>query len=197
MYVRDVYLRDGWVVIRPQDVVVDLGANMGNFSALALASHPTVRVIAVEPSIDMNDRFVKSLGLNDGFLDRTELIRGFMGRPSAKISEVLKSDPNYADAAWISETEFIQRTGIDHIDVLKCDIEGGEFGLLGRDSRILAMTAALACEVHSFGGDVGAFLAGIEASGFDLGPMQRDSDGTVTFVAKRTRESGGERSCAA
>lgn len=32
MYVRDTYLHDGWLTIKPNDTVLDLGANMGNFT---------------------------------------------------------------------------------------------------------------------------------------------------------------------
>jgi len=37
IYVRDVYLRYGLLTIEDGDVVLDLGANMGNFTNLALA----------------------------------------------------------------------------------------------------------------------------------------------------------------
>jgi len=190
IYVRDVYLRDGWLQIRPQDVVMDLGANMGNFSALALAVDPSVRVIAVEPSQTMNERFRTSIGLNEGFLRRTLLIRGFVGSPSEKVARVIRNDQNYADVSWITEDELIERAGVTRIDFLKCDIEGGEFGLLGSDSKLLAMTRALACEVHAFAGDVRQFMENIGACGFVLGPVQQDPDGTVTFLAKRVAETG-------
>jgi hypothetical protein len=133
----------------------------------------------------LNDGYVRSLGLNDGFLDRAHLIRAFVGRGVESRDRVMARDANCADAQWITETDLIALAKIRHIDFLKCDIEGGEFGLLGRDSQLLAMTKVLACEVHAFAGDVAAFMSNITASGFTLGPIERELDGSVTFVAKR------------
>ncbi len=185
MYVRDVYSRGGWLAIEPGDIVVDLGANMGNFTNLALASDSSVRVVAVEPSKALNEMFRASVGLNPGFLDRTILIRGFVGRAQETQRKLIASDENYAAAEWVTEMELISRGRIQHIDFLKCDIEGGEFGLLGPDSRLLSITRSLACEVHAFAGDVAGFIRDVESCGFVIGPIQRDSGGSATFLAKR------------
>jgi hypothetical protein len=68
---------------------------------------------------------------------------------------------------------------------LKCDIEGGEFSLLRPNSRLLSLSQQIAIEVHSFAGDVDAFLAMLNQEGFDLGSIKRDPDGTCTVLAKR------------
>jgi FkbM family methyltransferase len=186
MYVRDVYLRDGWLSISAGNTVVDLGANMGNFTNLALAIDESVHVIAVEPSKSLNQIFYQSVGLNAGHLDRTVLIRGFLGQVGEKQKEIILNDENYAHAEWLTEEELIRRADLKHIDFLKCDIEGGEFGLLTPNSKLLAMTEALACEVHAFAGDVTKFLFDVESCGFVMGPIQHDPDGSVTFLAKRS-----------
>jgi FkbM family methyltransferase len=185
LYVRDVYLRNRWLQVGPGGIVVDLGANMGNFSALALACHPTVRVVAVEPSRQMISRFIASVGLNPGFLDRVLLLRAFVGSPARLQRELLAAEPEYADAGWLTEDDLIDRGRLTRISLLKCDIEGSEFGLLGPDSRLLALADALACEVHAPAGDVPAFVSGIATSGFSIGPVLGASDGSVTIVAKR------------
>lgn len=185
MYVRDVYLRNGWLTIKPNATVVDLGANMGNFTNMALAIDPTVRVISVEPNVLSNEVFKKSVGLNAGHLDRVTLIRAFLGQANAKTKELIATDGNYAGANWLTEQQFIERANIQSIDFLKCDIEGGEFGLLTPDSKLLAMAKVLAVEVHAFAGDVAKFMADVESCGFIIGPVQKDPDGTSTFLAKR------------
>jgi FkbM family methyltransferase len=185
MYVRDVYLRKGWLTIKPNDTVVDLGANIGNFTNMALAIDPTVRVISVEPHIFSNRAFNKSVGLNAGHLARVTLIRAFLGLDDIKSMALIAGDENYAGAEWITEQQLIDRANIQSIDFLKCDIEGGEFGLLTTESKLLAMAKALAVEVHAFAGDVTKFMADVVSCGFIIGPVQRDRDGTVTFLAKR------------
>lgn len=182
MYVRDCYLRNGWLRIRPNDTLLDLGANMGNFTNMALAIEPTVKVIAVEPNLNVSRVFVKSLGLNPGHAERTTLIRGILGDPCDKIKE----DKNYFGAELLTEKQLLERANVSSIDFIKCDIEGGEFELLKRESRLLAMARAIACEVHAEGGDMNSLLATVKACGFSMGPAAYAADGrSLVFVAKR------------
>ena len=48
IWVRDVYLNRGILSIAPDATVVDLGANAGNFTMLALAHGSGVRCVSVE-----------------------------------------------------------------------------------------------------------------------------------------------------
>ncbi len=186
MYVRDGYLRRGTLAIRDGDVVVDLGANIGNFTNLALAHGPQVRVIAVEPSRGLNAEFEKSLALNDGFRARAQLVRAFLGEVGRKQRAIIEGDENYRDAQWLSEAELIATAGIDHIDFLKCDIEGGEFALLDKGSRLLAMARALAIEVHAFAGDVEAFVRHLGEEGFVVCFRENAPDGSCVLLAARS-----------
>lgn len=185
MYVRDCYLRGGTLAIRDGDTVVDLGANVGNFTNLALAHGGAVRVVAVEPSLALNEAFEKSVGGNPGFRSRVTLIRGFLGEPCEKQLALTRDDRNYRDAEWLSEAGFLEKAGIDRIDFLKCDIEGGEFALLGPGSRLVDMTRSLAVEIHAFSGDVESLVASLGARG--LIPRHRDNhpDGSCVLLASR------------
>jgi FkbM family methyltransferase len=185
MYARDTYLRNGVLRISDGDVVVDLGANMGNFTNLALANGPTVKVVAVEPSFGLNESFANSVGLNAGYLERTTLIRAFLGEPNEKITNLIGDDPNYANVPWIDEKELILRAGLTRIDFLKCDIEGGEFALLSKNSELLSMAKSVAVEVHAFAGDVFAFLRNLRDRGFTLLDEQWAPDGSCTVLGKR------------
>ena len=144
MYVRDTYLRGGLLQIVDGYTVVDLGANMGNFTNLALAHGAGVRVVAVEPNASSNKVFEKSVGLNKGFLERTNLIRVFVGLMAEKQKGLISQDNNYKDVPWISEDQLIEKGNLNGVDFLKCDIEGGEFELLGKNSKLLSMTRLLA-----------------------------------------------------
>lgn len=186
MYVRDTYLHDGILTIHDGNCVVDLGANIGNFTNLALAHGQSVRIVAVEPSKTLNASFRESVGLNEGFLERARLVRAFVGQMGA-LQDELQDDPEYADAPWISEAELIKLAAIERIDFLKCDIEGGEFGLLHADSKLLAMTMSLAIEIHQFAGDVEAFMHMLRTCGFAILAIQRDPDGSATVLARRAK----------
>lgn len=185
MYARDVYLRRGLLSIEPGDIVLDLGANMGNFTCLSLAAHPDTRVIAIEPSRSLHDALIASVGLNPGFIERVRVVRAFVGGFEAKQQTALQTQAeDYGDAALLTERELLQLAG-ERIDFLKCDIEGSEFDLLKPGSRLLQATRKLACEVHAFAGDVEKFMGGVAMSGFRILHVKRDADGTATFLAKR------------
>jgi FkbM family methyltransferase len=186
MYVRDVYL-SGKLEIRDGDLVVDLGANMGNFTNLALSFGPSVRVIAVEPSRKLNRWFAHSVALN-GWGGRAALVNGFIGEISGKIREVVASDPDYRDAPAVAEDDLVSRFGLERIDFLKCDIEGGEFGLIGPGSRLIRMARQVAAEVHGFAGEPKAFLAYLEGAGFSILSVKGDPDGTCTVLARKGRD---------
>lgn len=165
IWVRDVYARDDFVRIPDGGTVVDLGANMGNFSAMALAASPTARLIAVEPSREHAAKWRETMRVN-GFEDRAELCPAFVGTFTDTQRSAFATDPNYADAPILSEREFLDRYRIDRIDFLKCDIEGSEFFMMEPGSKILDIADRIAIEVHDFGGDVQAFLANLEKRGF-------------------------------
>lgn len=184
MYVRDTYLHDHTLAIRDGDCVIDLGANMGNFTNLALAHGSSIKVIAVEPSKQMNAAFEESVGLNDGFRNRVTLVNAFVGSVLDS-EEAPTHGTDYADAKWLSEEELIATAGIRDVDFLKCDIEGGEFGLLTSESKLLQMSRSLAIEIHQFAGDVAKFLSMLQDCGFTLLRVDYAPDGSATALARR------------
>lgn len=186
MYARDTYFRGGKLRVADGDTVVDLGANIGNLTNMALACGPNVRVVAVEPSRALNDLFWNSVNLNCGFAQRISLIRSFVGGPmNDKMAAVIREDENYRDAPWISEDELISRGNISVINFLKCDIEGGEYDLLHAGSRLLAMTERLAIEIHAFAGEPRKLIAEINSQGLETVLIDWDPDGTCTALFTR------------
>jgi FkbM family methyltransferase len=185
MYVRDSYLRHGLLCINDGDTVVDLGANMGNFTNLALSCGKSVRVVSVEPSSGMNASFRRSVGANDGYAQRVILIRAFLGEIPDKVWSVIRDDANYYDVPWITEAELIKEGHLTNVDFLKCDIEGGEFGFLTTESKLLSMTQSIAIEIHAFAGNVGEFIKRLEFCGFTIMAAKYDPDGTATVLGKR------------
>jgi FkbM family methyltransferase len=171
IWVRDVYLKGDFLSVPRNAVVVDLGANLGVFTALALAQNDGVRVIAVEPSLTLLESLRKCIGAN-GWSERLTPIRAFVGNFTETQKAALRQGSDYADAPTLSEAELISRSAISRIDLLKCDIEGSEFFLLDSDSRLLSMTDRLAIELHKWGGDVQVFLDHLTRIGFEIGRVE-------------------------
>lgn len=184
MFVRDGYLRGGVLDLQDGDHVLDLGANIGNFTKLALAHGKSVTVTAVEPSRTLNEDWTRSLALNPGFTQRARLVRAFVGL-IGKVQEEALRIPAYADARILSEEQLLAETGIQRIDFLKCDIEGGEFGLLTPQSKILALAQKIAIELHPFAGDVEGFISMLAKQGFHIRHVERSPGGTAVVLAAR------------
>ena len=165
IWVRDVYARGDFLQVPDGGTVVDMGANMGNFSAMALAANPTARLVAVEPSTELGAKWTATMAAN-GFQNRAQLCRAFMGDFTKQQTDDFTNDPAYGGAPVVSEAGFLSKYRIDRIAFLKCDIEGSEFFMTKPGSRILDITDRLAIEVHDFGGDPQAFIANLKERGF-------------------------------
>ena len=184
IWVRDVYLKNNYLKIPPGALVVDLGANMGNFTSLALAQHDDVRVVAVEPSLALSNSLRESLRLN-GWSDRASLKRAFLGA-TTKVQISVATDPDYRGAMYISEMAFLEEFDIKRVDFLKCDIEGSEFFLLDPDSKLLSITRNLAIEIHPWGGPVATFVDFVRNAGFEIGSVSKDASGTCIALCKKS-----------
>jgi FkbM family methyltransferase len=183
IWVRDVYLKNNYLQIQPGSLVVDLGANQGNFTSLALAQHDDVRVIAVEPSLSLSNAIRESLRIN-GWRDRASVKRAFIGIKT-DVQLRVAADPEYRDAEYVSESAFLQEFGIQRVDFLKCDIEGSEFYLLESGSKLLSITQNLAIEIHPNAGSVKGFLSFLQLAGFEVGSVVEDGTGACIALCKR------------
>lgn len=184
IWVRDCYLGDGFLSIADGATVVDLGANVGTFTMLALAHGPTVRAIAVEPSHQAADTIADAARLN-GWHDRLQICRAFLGgRTSAQ--DELAAMPDYAGSCFLSEGEFVRRYGLSRIDLLKCDIEGSEFELLTADSRLLAIARQLSIELHNAMGDAQHFIEMLRGVGFEVVVRRQNAHDCVVNARRRS-----------
>lgn len=182
IWVRDAYLGDGYLQIGPNAMVLDLGANTGIFTSLALSHGPGVRVVAVEPNAALNDEFRRNL-THTGWQDRATLVRCFLGGKTDFQQDALAHD-ECRDVPFVSEDQFVAQYKIDRIDFLKCDIEGSEFDLYGSHSKLLAITNQMAIELHDQAGDRQSFIRLLEQAGFQT-KVWRTAPRDCIVLAKR------------
>lgn len=150
------YHRDGFE-IRPNDTIVDIGANMGMFSMWAAPQAPEGRVVAIEPMdvvgcLDMNVRLNKLenvVVLNaavgpDGevleFLDYPSfnILTHQVGARPAWTTRLLvrllllqqQLEPVHVRAPCISLGTIMDELDLKTVDYLKVDCEGGEYEIL-------------------------------------------------------------------
>ncbi len=156
MYAVDCYLR-GLELPRPVGTVLDLGANRGMFSLLALAALGADRAIGVEPNPVYEPVMRKMLEANRPAPDRATRYTRFISSPSQETR-----DP----AHRISIQTICAEQGVSRLGLVKIDIEGHEKDLFS-EPEWLEMTDSLAMELHPDTGDLSVIPPALARFGFD------------------------------
>ena len=151
-YIRDI----------KKGVIVDVGAHAGFFSVYAKAINPSVRIIAVEPETKNIEALRENLKLNR--ISDVEIIEGALAGDSGRRNLALAKDSHNHRLLQRKESknvetiivntwslpELTKKCIIDHIGLLKIDIEGAEyeiFSALSEDD--MASISAVVLEYHN------------------------------------------------
>jgi FkbM family methyltransferase len=129
--------------------IVDLGANVGYFGAFALAEWPGASVVAYEPDPENAEVHARTISIN-GVSDRWELRRAAAsnrdGRLSFHASGDALSHGGEGGSLLVAAEDVLPV--IAGVDLLKMDIEGGEWAIL-EDPRFAASPPqAVVLEYH-------------------------------------------------
>lgn len=156
VFQRDYYREYGKLEIKPGDTVIDLGANVGSFTILA-GIEGASKIIAVEAHPETIELLEKNIETNNHyFKNPVTIFRGaVMAKSQEEVPFFLCNDPhgsgshtatlnplNNPDAfkklkvKAFSLDDIIEQTGIDHVDFLKCDIEGAEYEVIENCSKL-------------------------------------------------------------
>ena len=137
--------------IKPNDIVVDIGASVGSFTYSILNKNPK-SVYCVEPSRELFGSLVRNTSkfttktpivyVNKAISDNREDVKIFSGNQN-----VYGGNNNFET---IKFKEFIDEYGIKKIDFLKLDCEGGEYDIFNEENIdwILQNVSNIAGEFH-------------------------------------------------
>jgi FkbM family methyltransferase len=187
-------------------LVVDLGANAGDWTANVCEALPNVRVLAVEPLPDLQDRLAARLQrYGDRVMLDARAVDAQAGQANFNITrgDVFASllRPHTAiDGVYGSATEVINRVTVPvatldeivggvPVSVLKIDVQGAELRVLAGGTRTLASTQAVLVEMnllpHYEGGStystVHEVLADLGFLAWGYAPPARASDGRILW----------------
>jgi FkbM family methyltransferase len=171
--------------------IMDLGANIGLFGLYVLGRWPTARITAFEPDPDNAALLERTIAANS--LQRQWHLRrsacsncaGTMPFAAGLFSEARIADPGEAGTVEVQTVDLFAE---DHdLDLLKIDIEGGEWPIL-TDPRLAELKArAVVLEWHARGCPVpdahSAARDLLSAAGYaqllDVGEPQGHTDGVI------------------
>lgn len=137
LYARNCYLHP-FRLNTPVRTVLDLGANRGMFSILALIALNAERVVGVEPISDYSKVFTRLLQANRCDPARAPRYTRFVSSPSVE-----RENPSQN----VSVQTILREQNIDRIDLVKIDIEGHEEVIFG-EPEWLANVDNICMELH-------------------------------------------------
>lgn len=173
--------------------VADLGANVGLFGAWTLAHIPRARLLAFEPDPANAEVLRRTIAANAADWELVEACAGVEDGSAAFVGggyslSRLAAPGEDAAAATVPVVDALER--LRDADVLKIDVEGGEWALLA-DPRFAELPArVVVLEYHPHlcpDGDARtAALGRLEALGFEVAPFAHRPDGTGMVWAWRS-----------
>jgi FkbM family methyltransferase len=140
--------------------ILDIGANVGSFSAFAAARYSDARIVAFEPDPRNFMMLEHNSNLNPG---RFEIVNAavsdrsgegiFIGGDSDRHTTgghlVTQASGAHQKVEVISLTDAFSRFAIGRCDLLKLDCEGAEFGIVyNSPDDVLARISQMVIEVH-------------------------------------------------
>ncbi len=156
LYARNCYLH-GLRLKTPQRTVLDLGANRGMFSILALVALQAELVVGVEPVPVYMSVFEKLLEANHCSPLQAPRYTRFISSPSGE-----ERDPGQ----HVSIQTILREQKIDRFNLVKMDIEGHE-GEVFAEPEWLARVDTITMELHpQFAGDLSLIPEALRRYGF-------------------------------
>ena len=187
-------------ILKPGDVVVDIGANIGAQTLpLAHLVGPSGRVIAVEPTSYAVHKLKANLALNPATAARITVVQAMLGDDEGELEDAIPSswpltgDRSGIDADFAGKpqsTEGVRVVSLDtlidelqpeRIDLIKLDVDGHESTVLAGATRTVArfapkMLIEIAAYIHDRRpGGFDRLLGQIKALGYTAQDLENGS----------------------
>jgi FkbM family methyltransferase len=154
-----------WPIAKCPSVIVDAGANVGFTSVFFARRYPQARIIAVEPD---SSNFAILTRNTEPYANITA-IRAALWKESKRLAIVdpglgywaFRASDNEEDAAGeksrgavegVTLDRVLADRGLNHIDILKVDIEGAEKELFESSGTWIDRVGAIVVEIHDYTG---------------------------------------------
>jgi len=167
-----------WLKLRENATVVDVGAHIGIFSVLVSSRITGGRVYAIEPCKDNFNLLLEQTKINDfdilpfnlALTNKAGKMKLYSGSHSARGSLLREEGGNFEFVKTMTLKKFFEKEKIKKCDLLKVDIEGGEYPLFySTPKKIFDKIDRIFMEVHKIEGeDRKEMMNFLEKKGFDI-----------------------------
>ncbi len=161
--------------------IVDAGANTGFTTRFFRKEFENAQILAVEPDNDNIQALKKNI--KHSLLDRFQLLeggfwfedtylkidRGYSDGREWSLTLVEATEGNFPKIPCFSLQSIMEFMGVEQIDILKIDIEGGEqpiFEYWNKNNSILSKVMNIAIEIHDDVSDRDMIISVLNDSGF-------------------------------
>jgi FkbM family methyltransferase len=173
--------------LKPQPVIVDVGANLGFFALFMASQLPGARIFAYEPLPTNFKHLQRHFRLNNGkaLVAENKAVAGEKGaldlyyNPHVSYTPLASLRTDFEDTNTsrvtveaVSLPDIFASNRLDHIDLLKLDCEGAEYDILYRcPDSLLQRVKLMAMETHNGVGtneNTEALCAFLKEKGFTI-----------------------------
>ena len=145
------YLGRGLISIPPDAIVIDIGANIGDFSVQAASRCPAGRVLAIEPVPEYGRMIERQARLN-GLRNVTWIpsaVGGYEGEmESAALADLYREGELPPTVPVTTLPALLAAQGIARVTLLKMDCEGAEWDILPAAEAVLPAVDQICMEFH-------------------------------------------------
>jgi FkbM family methyltransferase len=164
IFLDDCYGRD--LALPPNPVVIDVGGFIGDFALYAVKRLNARRVIVCEPAPRNWALLLKNIA-NNGYQDRIEPVNKAVTANGenvmmnidapdefqSMVSAHVTSDQPLSVVPGISLGQLLRDRAVESVDLLKIDVEGGEYAILeGTPTDVLSRIRNIVFEYHDIEG---------------------------------------------
>ena len=149
-------------ILKPDDVFLDIGANIGYFSLLAAIYLPTANIISFEPVKLVFKQFEENISFNN--ISNITPINAAVGEKDDMKEIYVSAEDNLGMSSFqkpenysgnnekvkvIAIDSWFRSSGLSKIDLIKIDIEGSElFALKGMNETLLEFKPLIIIEIN-------------------------------------------------